>query len=93
MKEGLNQGNRPEPVGGGLIRSLGGWSAILSLRKENERPLTDERVLGSGEFVEKVIKEADEKIQYQVYGARLKEKIREAIEETCEREGVSVYEE
>ena len=90
MKEGVNQGNRPELVGGGLIRSLGGWSAILSLRKENERPLTDERVLGSGEFVEKVIKEADEKIKYQVYGAQLKVKIKEVIEKTCEREGVSV---
>jgi putative transposase len=92
MKEGLNQGNRPELVGGGLIRSLGGWSAILSLRKDNERPLTDERVLGSGEFVEKLIKEADEKIKYQVYGAQLKVKIKEVIEKSCEREGVSVNE-
>ena len=25
MKERLNQGNRPELVGGGLIRSLGSW--------------------------------------------------------------------
>jgi putative transposase len=92
MKEGLNQGNRPELVGGGLIRSLGGWSAILSLRKDNERPLTDERVLGNGEFVEKVISEADEKIKYQVYGAQLKVKIKEVIEKACEREGISVNE-
>ena len=92
MKEGLNQGNRPELVGGGLIRSLGGWSAILSLRKDNQRPLTDERILGSGEFVEKVIKEVDERIKYQVYGAQLKVKIKEVIEKTCEREGVSVHE-
>jgi putative transposase len=92
MKEGLNQGKRPELVGGGLIRSLGGWGVILSLRKDNEKPLTDERVLGSGEFVEKIIKEADEKIKYQVYGAKLKLKIKEAIEKTCEREGVSINE-
>ena len=25
MKAGLNQGNQPELVGGGWIRSLGGW--------------------------------------------------------------------
>jgi putative transposase len=92
MKEGVSQGNRPELVGGGLIRSLGGWSAILSLRKDNERPLTDERVLGSGEFVEKVIEEADEKIKYQVYGANLKIKVKEIIQKTCEREGVSINE-
>jgi putative transposase len=92
MKEGLHQGRRPELVGGGLTRSLGGWSALLSLRKDNQRPLTDERVLGSGDFVEKIIKEADEKINYQFYGAQLKVKIKEVIEETCEREGVRVNE-
>ncbi len=68
-------------------RSLGGWSAALSIWKDNERPLTDEQVSRSGEFVEKVIKEADKKVQYQVYGAQLKGRIKEAIEKAC-RKGV-----
>jgi len=28
MKEGIGLGRRPELVGGGLIRSLGGWEAV-----------------------------------------------------------------
>jgi putative transposase len=30
VKEGISHGRRPEFVGGGLIRSLGGWSQVLS---------------------------------------------------------------
>ncbi len=30
--EGIDQGRRPELVGGGLIRSLGGWSAVKAMR-------------------------------------------------------------
>lgn len=89
MKQGINQGNRPELVGGGLIRTLGGWSVAASLRKDNQRPLMDERILGSGEFVEKVIKEADEKVKYQVYGADLKLKIQKVVEKICKKEGIN----
>ena len=32
IKKGIDQGRRPELVGGGLIRSLGGWSAVKRLR-------------------------------------------------------------
>ena len=31
VKEGIEDGRRPELVGGGLIRSLGGWSQVVSL--------------------------------------------------------------
>ena len=33
VKEGISQGRRPDLIGGGLIRSAGGWSAIKALRK------------------------------------------------------------
>lgn len=55
-----NQGRRPELVGGGLIRSIGGWSALKSSRSKGIRLMGDERILGSSEFVEKVLKQADE---------------------------------
>jgi putative transposase len=29
VRKGVEQGRRPELVGGGLIRSLGGWSEVL----------------------------------------------------------------
>jgi putative transposase len=59
--EGISQGRRPELVGGGLIRSLGGWGQVVSLRRRGERRAADDRILGSGEFVERLLGEADEK--------------------------------
>ena len=71
---------------------MGGWSVVSSLRKDREKLLTDERVLGSGEFVEKVIREADEKVIYQVSRTSLQLKVRGLIAEVCAREGVTVNE-
>lgn len=34
LEAGKDQGRRPELVGGGLIRSMGGWSQVLTLRKQ-----------------------------------------------------------
>ena len=51
-------GRRPELVGGGLIRSLGGWAQVLSLRRKGTRVASDARMLGSGEFIERLLSEA-----------------------------------
>ncbi len=51
---------RDAPTGGGLIRSSGGWSAIKSLRKANIHIKSDERLLGDSDFVERVLKAAEE---------------------------------
>ncbi len=49
-------------VGGrGLIRSLGGWSQVLSLRQRGIRVASDERILGSGDFVQSLLSEVDER--------------------------------
>lgn len=63
VKEGVKQGRRPELTGGGLIRSVGGWAAISALRDEGVRVKADERILGDGDFVDAVLKEADEQMQ------------------------------
>jgi hypothetical protein len=59
--QGIASGRRPELVGGGLIRSLGGWSQVLSLRRTGSKLFSDERILGSSEFVQDVISEAEER--------------------------------
>ncbi len=46
-------------VGGGLIRSQGGWSAVNALRRLGVREKSDERILGSGKFVEQLIQQSD----------------------------------
>ncbi len=41
------QGRRPELTGGGLIRSLGGWSEIKKMRMDgHDRIKGDQRILG-----------------------------------------------
>jgi REP element-mobilizing transposase RayT len=61
--KGINHGRRPELVGGGLIRSVGGWSAVKEFRSANVRVISDERILGSSDFAESVLKQANEKFE------------------------------
>ncbi len=51
VEKGFAQGHRPELVGGGLIRSLGGWSEVLASRKRGEKQAFDQRIPGDGDFV------------------------------------------
>jgi len=36
VKEAMDKGRRPELVGGGLIRSLGGWAEAKNLRVKGQ---------------------------------------------------------
>ena len=60
MEKGIAQGRRDDLVGGGLIRSAGGWTAVKSLRKAGIFQKNDERILGDGGFVERVLSRANE---------------------------------
>ena len=62
---GIPRGRRPELVGGGLIRSLGGWTAVQALRRGDARLKGDERILGDPSFVLEVLKAADEQLKRQ----------------------------
>ena len=66
LKEGIAKGRRPELVGGGLIRSLGGWAEVKKLRiKGQDRMKGDERILGDGDFVMDILSEANERMDRQ----------------------------
>jgi putative transposase len=78
----------PELVGGGLIRSLGGWSQVLSLRRVGSKVFSDERILGSSEFVNNVIADAEQKAKETL---RLTLKISDLpslARKVCEGEGI-----
>jgi len=60
VSEGLERGRRPELMGGGLLRSAGGWKGLEELHKSGERVRADERILGRSEFVERVLRESEE---------------------------------
>jgi chromosomal replication initiation ATPase DnaA len=59
----LIQGKRSELTGGGLVRSAGGWVALSALRGETARLKGDERILGDSDFVDAVLKAADEQFE------------------------------
>ena len=61
--EGIEKGRRPELVGGGLIRSLGGWSEARKEGKSQKRLKGDERILGDSEFVLKALKDSSERFE------------------------------
>jgi len=60
VKKGIEQGKRTDLTGGGLIRSVGGWSVLKALRAAKVFNKGDERILGDGDFVETVLKAANE---------------------------------
>jgi len=55
----MSQGRRPELVGGGLIRSSGGWSQVLALGGKRIKVASDERILGSSECTLSLLPEAE----------------------------------
>jgi hypothetical protein len=63
VEKGIKDGKRPELTGGGLIRSLGGWTAVKMMPKTKERVKGDERILGEGSFVQRVLEECRERLE------------------------------
>jgi REP element-mobilizing transposase RayT len=89
MDEGIGMGRKPELTGGGLIRSKGGWSQVLSARRSGDKEESDERILGSGDFVAAVLKETEEKSRSQLKLRRTGHSIRKIIEEECKKGRIS----
>ena len=63
VEKGVAQGRRPDLTGGGLLRSAGGWEGVKALREEKIHQRNDERMLGDGDFVERVIASAEEAME------------------------------
>ena len=61
VEAGVEQGRRRDLVGGGLVRSLGGWGEAEKLRLRGQEHIkSDERILGDSDFVDSVIAQAKE---------------------------------
>jgi len=89
VRDGVGEGHNPLLTGGGLIRSHGGWSQVLSLRRKGEKEESDERILGSGEFVDRILREVEES---QLRQTRLRKRgvsITAIIQEECLKRNVS----
>jgi hypothetical protein len=60
VEKGIKHGQREDLQGGGLIRSNGGDRGSLIGQKKEDREKSDQRILGSGDFVSGVLKNANE---------------------------------
>jgi putative transposase len=83
--EGMDMGKIPELTGGGLIRSKGGWSQVVSARRRGQRKESDERILGSGDFVNAILQEAEEKARRQMKLQWADKSLGKIIEEECKK--------
>ena len=90
IKEGIDQGRRPDLVGGGLVRSMGGWSVVKSMRRSGMRQMGDGRILGKGEFVEQLLEEASQEIKHQIPNHDLIDRAEKEIRAVCQRENIEV---
>jgi putative transposase len=89
IEEGIVKGRRAEFVGGGLLRSIGGWSEVVSMRKRGTGMVSDARILGDGGFVERVIAEAEAKERETL---RLRQRVPDLgvlLREVTEKKGVN----
>ncbi len=59
--DGIAEGRRPDLVGGGLIRSVGGRAELLKLGRGRERWAYDERVLGRSDFVVRLLEDYEQR--------------------------------
>lgn len=89
VSEGLTMGKVPEFTGGGLIRSKGGWSQVLSARRLGQKEQSDERILGSGDFVNTVFDEVEEISARQMKLRRSGRTISSIVEEECKKEKIT----
>jgi hypothetical protein len=60
---GMRMGSRPDLVGGGLVRSAGGWSAVKALRRQRAEVEHDQRILGDSDFVQTTVQRADQRLK------------------------------
>lgn len=66
VEDGIKDGKRKDLAGGGLIRSKGGMFGVILDRSAGIREQADDRVLGTGEFVENILKSIEKKEEIKV---------------------------
>ena len=83
VREGVEEGRNPALTGGGLVRSQGGWSQVMAMRRRGRKEEYDERILGSGDFVHAIVNEAEDRQLRQIKHKRSGKTIQKIIDEEC----------
>ena len=92
VKEGIELGHRPELVGGGLIRSLGGWSAVFALRRRKEMHAFDSRILGDSDFVNEIKSDLNDLVKKNLRISGRQIDLEELAKRVCKKNKISLGE-
>jgi REP element-mobilizing transposase RayT len=93
VEAGVEQGRRRDLVGGGLVRSLGGWAEAEKLRLRGQDHIkSDERILGDSDFVDSVLAQAEEPYTRQCALRRRGYDLEKIAERVAEIYGIKVGE-
>ena len=92
VQEDIGKGRNTVLTGGGLIRSQGGWSNVLSMKRKGHKEEADERILGNGDFVQEILKEAEEKYLRQLKLRKSGLNIAEITRQECKKSKISMEE-
>jgi putative transposase len=92
VREGIEEGRNPTLTGGGLVRSQGGWSQVLAIRGRRRKEEYDERILGNGDFVHAIIKEAEDHQLRQIKHKRSGRTVQKIVDEECKSQKINFLE-
>jgi len=90
VKDGMDQGHRSDLIGGGLVRTQAGWAVVKDMIREGIREKSDERILGSGEFVQQLIQQSDKERRKQYFNIENHERAMGYIMEECKDAEVDI---
>jgi REP element-mobilizing transposase RayT len=88
LTEGKEQGRRDDLSGGGMTRSYGGWSQVISLRGTSNRLDHDPRILGKAEYVNEILREASPETRKQFKAGEKEKLISQVIAQICRQAGI-----
>jgi len=89
VRQGIKEGRDPSLTGGGLVRSQGGWSQVVAMRRRGQKEEYDERILGGGDFVTAVFKEAEDRQLRQTKHKRSGQTIQKIIDAECKNRQIN----
>ncbi len=66
VREGIDMGKRKDLMGGGMLRSPGGWTAVNKSHRNHPSQKGDERILGDGHFIDNTLRKAEARMERQL---------------------------
>lgn len=90
IKKGLGLGRQPHLIGGGLIRSAGGWSEVKALRRIGDQQTSDERILGSSKFVDEVTQQVKLERKNRLLASDRLKRANDLITMTCKKRSIGL---